>query len=80
MNFFSQVWFGVACYAFSQGNPYLLVYPSNSEGQICGRGEHQGKPNLLFFDLSRCVRLSAALAGCPTPQVCLLLHLIFLYL
>ena len=66
---FCLVWFGVACYAFSRGNPYQLIYPSSSEGEICGRGDHVGKNNLLFYDLSRCVRLSAALAGCATPQV-----------
>ena len=67
---FCGTWFGVACYAFSRGNPFQLIHPSNSEGEICGRGANEGKPNLLFFDLSRCVKLSAALAGCPTPQVC----------
>jgi choline transporter-like protein 2/4/5 len=67
---FCATWLGVAGYAFSRGNPYQLLHPSNSNGEICGRGDQAGKPNLLFFDLSRCVRLSAALAGCPTPQVC----------
>eukprot|EP00090_Calanus_glacialis_P041007 TRINITY_DN7188_c0_g1_i2.p1 TRINITY_DN7188_c0_g1~~TRINITY_DN7188_c0_g1_i2.p1 ORF type:complete len:720 (-),score=98.82 TRINITY_DN7188_c0_g1_i2:192-2351(-) len=67
---FCVIWGGVAVYAFSRGNPFQLIYPSNSEGEICGRGDHEGKPNLLFFDLTRCVKLSAAVAGCPTPQVC----------
>jgi len=67
---FCVVWGAVAVYAFSRGNPFQLIYPSNSEGEICGRGDHEGKPNLLFFDLTRCVKLTAAVAGCPTPQVC----------
>jgi len=67
---FCVVWCFVAAYAFSRGNPFQLIYPSNSEGEICGRGDHLGKPNLLFFDLTRCVKLSAAVAGCATPQVC----------
>ena len=67
---FLGVWAGVAVYGFTRGNPHLLLHPSNSEGEICGRGDHEDKPNLLFFDLSRCVKISAALAGCATPQVC----------
>ena len=67
---FLGVWAGVAIYGFSNGNPHQLLHPSNSEGEICGRGDHEDKPNLLFFDLSRCVKISAALAGCATPQVC----------
>ena len=66
---FLGAWTGVGIYSFSFGNPAQLIYPSNSEGQICGRGAHADKPYLLFFDLSRCARLSSALSGCPTPQV-----------
>ena len=32
-------------------------------------GDLSERPNLLFFDLTECVKPSpAALAGCPTPQ------------
>ena len=74
---FCLVWFGVAIYAFSQGNPFQLIYPSNSEGEICGRpgASFADKPNLLFFDLTRCIKISAALGGCATPQVCVMLNI-----
>ena len=67
---FVAIWGVIAVYAFANGNPFQLIYPSNSEGEICGRGDHQDKPNLFFFDLTRCIKISAALGGCATPQVC----------
>ena len=39
-------------------------------GEICGHGDFVDKPYLLFFDLTRCIKISAALGGCATPQVC----------
>jgi len=60
---FCFIWFGVAIYAFSRGNPFQLIYPSNSEGEICGRADYLNEPNLLFFDLTRCIKISAAVAG-----------------
>jgi choline transporter-like protein 2/4/5 len=33
-------WAGVGIYGFQRGNPLMLVYPSNSEGDICGRGNY----------------------------------------
>ena len=67
---FCLAWAAIAVFAFAHGNPFQLVHPSNSEGEICGRGEHADKPNLLFFDLTRCIKISAAVGGCATPQVC----------
>lgn len=63
-------WGVVSVYSFMNGNPAQLFYPSNSQGEICGNGDYVDKPNLLFFDLTRCIQLSAALSGCATPQVC----------
>ncbi|XP_023337602.1 choline transporter-like protein 4 [Eurytemora carolleeae] len=62
-------WGAISYIAFSQGNPLQIVYPSNSSGQICGRDGNDGKPNLFFHDLTKCISVAAAL-GCPTPQVC----------
>ena len=58
-----------------------LMYPTDSFGNICGRGEFSAKPLLLFFDLTKCASLTA-LAGCPTPQVTVstqYLHYICIY-
>ena len=66
---FIAAWIGVGFYSFAFGNPAQLIHPSNSEGEICGRGVHAKRPYLLFFDLTKCARLSSALSGCATPQV-----------
>eukprot|EP00092_Neocalanus_flemingeri_P054119 GFUD01063736.1.p1 GENE.GFUD01063736.1~~GFUD01063736.1.p1 ORF type:complete len:668 (+),score=70.01 GFUD01063736.1:50-2053(+) len=67
---FSLGWAGVAIYAFANGNPARLIHPSNSEGEICGKGNQTGKPNLLYFDLTWCAGLPAVVGGCPTTQIC----------
>lgn len=61
----------ISCIGFAHGDPYRLVYPTDSQGDICGLGELQDRPNLFFFDLVTCARLGpAVVTGCPTPQVC----------
>ncbi|XP_074655894.1 choline transporter-like protein 2 isoform X3 [Tubulanus polymorphus] len=62
----------VAFLAFSRGDPKMLLYPTDSEGNICGTGKFTDRPNLFFFDLLACARMGPAVAinGCPTPQVC----------
>ncbi|XP_041368219.1 choline transporter-like protein 2 isoform X3 [Gigantopelta aegis] len=63
----------VAFFAYTYGDPKLLLYPVDSNGQLCGLGSHRGKPNLFFFDLVKCGRMGPGvfLNGCPTPQVCM---------
>lgn len=62
----------VAFFAFKYGDPRLLVYPVNSNNEICGYGNQLGKPYLLFFDLVACGRMGMGVfvTGCPTPQIC----------
>ena len=62
-------WVGVGVLGFLHGDPEQLIYPSNSRGEICGRGELADKPSLFFHDLSQCLKLGAVF-GCATPQVC----------
>ena len=62
-------WVGVGVFGFLHGDPEQLIYPSNSRGEICGRGELADKPSLFFHDLSQCLKLGAVF-GCSTPQVC----------
>jgi len=66
---FAVLWVLIAVWGVRNGDPTKLMYPTNSFGQICGQGELADKPFLLFFDLTKCISLSA-LTGCPTPQVC----------
>jgi len=63
--------------AYIEGNPKRLLYPTNSEGKICGL-DVKSKPYLYFFDLTSCITkgttnpLTYVKSGlsCPTPQVC----------
>ena len=63
-------WIAVGIYGFSNGNPATLIYPSDSSGRSCGKGDLEDRPKLLFFDLTKCLRVSSAALGCPTKQVC----------
>ncbi|KAL5013102.1 hypothetical protein ScPMuIL_011653 [Solemya velum] len=62
----------VAYFAFIYGNPSLLIYPENSEGELCGYGKHQNEPYAFYFDLVDCGKIGPGVfvAGCPTPQIC----------
>lgn len=60
----------VSYFAFTRGDYKLLLYPMDTEKQLCGYGELKDKPNLLFFDISRCATPAIFLMGCPTTQVC----------
>ena len=61
-------WVGVGILGFLNGHPEQLLYPSNSRGEICGRGNQAERPHLYFYDLSKC--LIGLGLGCSTPQVC----------
>ncbi|XP_040581973.1 choline transporter-like protein 2 [Lepeophtheirus salmonis] len=67
---FITCWIGIGLLSFTWGNPTKLIYPSDSNGEICGRQNNEGRPHLLFFNLMECLRPSALTSGCPTPQVC----------
>jgi len=63
-------WAGVSYIGFRDGNPELLIYPTNSTGQFCGQGENAERPFLFFQNLLVCASMSSLVNGCPTPQVC----------
>nr|XP_053656194.1 choline transporter-like protein 4 isoform X2 [Cherax quadricarinatus] len=63
-------WGVVTVFAALHGDPSRLLYPTDSMGRVCGRGELQNKSFLLFFDLTRCATPKVIATGCPTPQVC----------
>jgi hypothetical protein len=46
-----------------------VIYPTDSRGEICGRGELHDRPLLLFFDLTKCLNPAVLAIGCKTPQV-----------
>ena len=63
-------WLAVATLGFLDGNPEQILYPTDSSGNICGRGEFSQRPLMFMFDISRCAGLGRALEGCPTPSIC----------
>lgn len=63
-------WAVVAGYAFYHGDPDTLIDPTDSQGDICGRGKHENRKFLYFFNLLECVKITSVFSGCPTPQVC----------
>ena len=65
---FLVVWVMIAAWGVAHGDPSKLMYPTDSYGNICGKGDFAEKPYLMFFDLTKCASLTA-IAGCPTPQV-----------
>ncbi|XP_038045351.1 choline transporter-like protein 2 isoform X2 [Patiria miniata] len=64
----------VGYFAYRDGDPLSLVYPTDSRGQICGVSEAvKDKPYLMFFDLLSCVASPYTTLlefKCPTTQIC----------
>ena len=51
-------WIFVAYLAFSKGDIDKVLHPTDSKGNVCGRGELKDKPYLMFFDLTKCLNVS----------------------
>ncbi|CAF1313537.1 unnamed protein product [Rotaria sordida] len=68
----------LSIFAFKEGDPRQLLYPTDSEGNICGTGEYANRPYVYFFDWTKCIKLlnvpTSVLQDrpfvCPTKQVC----------
>jgi solute carrier family 44 (choline transporter-like protein), member 2/4/5 len=58
----------VSVFAYTQGDPSSLINPRDSEGKVCD----SNKPNLFYFDLTRCLSVVSLAVGCPTKQICVL--------
>ncbi|CAD5113685.1 DgyrCDS2846 [Dimorphilus gyrociliatus] len=63
------------------GNPKLLLYPTDSDGNLCGyksaTRDLSDKPYLFYFDMLACAKVGAGISlsslvslGCPTTQIC----------
>jgi choline transporter-like protein 2/4/5 len=52
------------------GDPEKLSIPADTQGRMCGIDEEvKGKPDLFFFDLTKCAQTDVIINGCATPQV-----------
>ena len=73
---FSVLLLCIGVIALQSGNPKTLIYPSNSEGELCGQYNEKSssnltnQPYLLFFDITKCL-FGNVVGGCSTPQVSL---------
>jgi len=67
---FIFAWAIVAFYAAAKGDINRVIYPTDSQGRICGVGDMEERPVLMFFDLTKCLNLGVLAHGCVTPQVC----------
>merc|ERR1711962_1574090 len=54
-------WVVVAVIAFKDGDPRKVLYPTNSEGLVCGQGAYKDKPYMMMFDISKCIGLGQLL-------------------
>jgi len=63
-------WGVVAFFGIQGGDIDKVIYPTNSQGEVCGRGEQKDRPYLLMFDLTQCLNAAALVTGCPTEQIC----------
>ena len=58
--------------ALKNGNIEKLIHPTDSEGRKCGiDSQVKNKPYLIFFDLTKCARISPQYRTCNTTQVCI---------
>jgi len=63
-------WGSVAFYGLYNGNISKVIYPTDSQGNICGRGVFSNHPMLLMFDMTQCLNPAVVVEGCLTPKVC----------
>ena len=65
-------WAAVAAFVFTQGDPDLLLHPTNSAGEPCGAAgtRVESRPYLSYFDMTQCDTAPDKIVGCQTPQVC----------
>jgi len=67
---FLAAWTGIAVIAVSNGDINKALLPTDSSGQVCGRGAMSHRKLLFVFDLTQCLNPAVLVEGCLTPQVC----------
>lgn len=63
----------IGLFAWLNGNPVLLVKPTDSNGNLCGleNSPYENRSYLLYFDITECLNPTNALNfQCPTRQMC----------
>jgi len=60
----------VAFFGMKDGDITKVIYPTNSKGEVCGRGDMADRKLLMIYDLTKCLNVAVMVTGCPTQQVC----------
>merc|ERR1719351_319776 len=65
----------VSIFAWVNGNPLILIHPTDTQGRICGLQYKDmnltGKNSLFYFDVTKCTSAQAIINfQCPTTQIC----------
>jgi len=63
-------WGVVAFLGIRGGDISKVIYPTDSQGNICGKGEMVDRKVLLMFDLTQCLNPAVLVTGCLTTHVC----------
>eukprot|EP00092_Neocalanus_flemingeri_P022536 GFUD01024438.1.p1 GENE.GFUD01024438.1~~GFUD01024438.1.p1 ORF type:complete len:770 (+),score=149.75 GFUD01024438.1:193-2502(+) len=63
-------WGAVAFLGIQGGDISKVIYPTDSQGNICGKGEMADRQALLMFDLTQCLNPAVLVTGCLTTHVC----------
>jgi hypothetical protein len=59
-----------AIFVFHEGSLRRFIYPTDTQGRICGADSQIHRKYLQFFDIIKCVKYVLIGARCPTPQMC----------
>ncbi len=59
-----------AIFVFREGSLRRFIYPTDTQGRICGIDSQIDRKYLQFFDIIKCIKYVLIGARCPTPQMC----------
>ncbi len=59
-----------AIFVFRQGSLHRFIYPTDTQGRICGVDSQINRQYLQFFDIIKCMKYVFIGARCPTLQMC----------
>lgn len=57
-------------FVFHQGSLRRFIYPTDTQGHICGTDSEINRKYLQFFDFIKCIKYIFIGARCPTLQIC----------
>lgn len=59
-----------AIFVFREGSLKRFLYPTDTQGRLCGVDSLKDRKYLQFFDIIKCIKYVFIGARCPTPQMC----------